>query len=210
MEIPYYIECILEQRKITDYLDQKGITSKRQSGDKMMFCCPLHSGDNDPSFVVYLNSQYENYYCYGCHSGGSIINLVSDIEKISIKKAIAKLASGLNIKSVDILDSVIEQLKENKRFDNNNNLEILFLKINKACYNYIRSVNYDKDEICFFEEVYKKIDKVAFARDEDTLSEMFRFLVDQGFPSRVDRLFSKKEEKMISDYNKTKAWGDIQ
>jgi len=206
----FYINKILREKTITSYLEEKGILPQKTSGDKKIYCCPIHSGDNDPSFVVYLNSQYENYYCYGCHSGGSIINLVSDLEKISIKKAIAKLASGLNIKSVDILDSVIEQLKANKRFDNNNNLEILFLKINKACYNYIWSVNYDKDEICFFEEIYKKIDKVAFARDEDTLSEMFRFLVDQGFPSRVDRLFNKKEEKMIFDYNKIKAWGEIQ
>ena len=66
MGLPYHIECIFKERKIVDLLEGRGIVPSRQQPGKLIYCCPLHSGDNDPSFVVYLDQQYQNYFCYGC------------------------------------------------------------------------------------------------------------------------------------------------
>ena len=88
----YYINKILREKTITSYLEEKGFFPQKKSGDKSIYCCPIHSGDNDPSFVVYPTGykgrEYETYYCFGCHSGITLINLKSDIEKISAKEVI--------------------------------------------------------------------------------------------------------------------------
>jgi DNA primase len=209
VEIPYFIEQILENRKIINYLEDRGIFAKRNTGDKSTFCCPVHSGDNDPSFVVYLNSEYENYYCYGCHSGGSIINLVSDMEKISVRAAISKLAIGLDIKSVDILDAVIDQLKKINIIKDNFAVEALFLQINRSCYDFLKTMDFDSEEVIFFEEVYKKIDKTAMAKDETTLEGMQEFLMDKGFPFRVDKCFNRKQNQVLLDYEKAAVWENL-
>ena len=79
----YYIDKILEEHKITTFLDERGIYPVRESGDRFIYHCPIHSGDNDPSFIVYPagadGRKYQTYYCFGCHSGINIINLKRDL-----------------------------------------------------------------------------------------------------------------------------------
>jgi hypothetical protein len=48
----YYVNRILQEKKITDFLQERNIYPIRKSGDKWIYRCPLHAGDNDPSFVV--------------------------------------------------------------------------------------------------------------------------------------------------------------
>ena len=70
------IKQILKNKKITDYLDNKGIKPFGQpSSGRIKYCCPLH-GEKIPSFTVYLNDSYENFYCFGCKKGSNIINFL--------------------------------------------------------------------------------------------------------------------------------------
>src|SRR4051812_41838588 len=93
----YVIDEILRTRKITEYLTTKGIHPESESAGKIKYRCPLHQGDNDPSFMVYTNGEFENFYCFGCRAKYHIIHLYRDLEKVSFKEALQKLGSGLEI-----------------------------------------------------------------------------------------------------------------
>ena len=90
-----YAKTIFRERKITDYLAGKGIFPKREHGNRKMYICPVHEGDTSPSMVVFTDSEFENYYCFGCHSGTTIINLVSDMEEIDRKQSFKKLIAHI-------------------------------------------------------------------------------------------------------------------
>jgi DNA primase len=80
----YVIEQILHKKKITDYLASKGIHPKgRESNGKLKYWCPIHQEKNSPSFIVYLNGEFENFYCYGCKAKYHIIHLYRDLEGFS-------------------------------------------------------------------------------------------------------------------------------
>src|SRR5258708_2767969 len=91
------IDNILAKHKITDYLAKKGIHPDGvERNGKLFYRCPLHDGDNTPSFVVYTQSgDYENYYCFGCKSKYNILHLFRELEKVSMRETIALLGDGI-------------------------------------------------------------------------------------------------------------------
>jgi len=82
MGLPYHIECIFKERKIVDFLESRGIVPSRQQPGKLVYRCPLHTGDNDPSFIVYLDNQYQNYFCYGCLEENELIHTQNGLRRI--------------------------------------------------------------------------------------------------------------------------------
>ena len=65
-------------------------------GGRLWACCPFHQ-EKSASFTV--NPDLKTYYCFGCHKGGTIINFVMEMDKISFPEAIELLAkkSGLEL-----------------------------------------------------------------------------------------------------------------
>jgi hypothetical protein len=206
MEIPYHIECILKEKKITSYLTENGIVPSKEHGDKIMYLCPLHDGDKDPSFTVYLNSDYENYFCYGCKSGGNIINLISNFEKISVKKVVRNLIVGMDIDSVDVVDSIVGSLKKEiemigmgRRANEDDMVEEVALRISRNCYRFLQNVNFDKGEVAFFNNVFSKVDDACHSRDLETLESMCTFLSEVGIPERMNKLEQAQEKKIMDN-----------
>jgi len=80
------VQQALTDRPITAYLESRGIHPVKKVKNRYLYRCPLHAGDNDPSFVVYeagtgkKPKPYQSYHCFGCHSGSTLINLMSEIE----------------------------------------------------------------------------------------------------------------------------------
>jgi DNA primase len=62
--------------------------------------CPFHAGGQErtPSFTV--DTDQKLYYCFGCSKGGSIINFVMEMDKISYPDAIEHLAGKFGIELV--------------------------------------------------------------------------------------------------------------
>lgn len=62
--------------------------------------CPVHNGQ-DRNLKVYGGSK--GYYCYVCHSGGDVIDLVCNVNRCSIKDAVEWLngAFGLGLEQDD-------------------------------------------------------------------------------------------------------------
>jgi DNA primase len=62
--------------------------------------CPFHGGGQErtPSFKVEPDQKL--YYCFGCSKGGSILDFVMEMEKISYPDAIKSLARKFGIEIV--------------------------------------------------------------------------------------------------------------
>ncbi len=58
---------------------------KEKGHGKTMVCCPIHN-DKTPSCAIYHDTN--SYYCFGCNSGGSVIDLFIDRDGVSVKEAI--------------------------------------------------------------------------------------------------------------------------
>lgn len=186
MHIPKHILDVLTNNKITDYLYKKGITPEKKYADKWTYICPVHR-DGDPSFVVYLESEeskYQNYYCFGCHSAGTIINLKSDIEKTKTSEIFKDFLKNVDINYSSILHDNIEIILDSLSNNNIIEIEMLLLKISNICYTYLESINFDKDEFLFFENIYKIVDSYAIDKNIGALEESLNFLVTEGIESR--------------------------
>ena len=74
-------------------LDHYGwLRQLKGTGNTVRSTCPIHNGSNDKQFVV--NIRNNTWCCFGdCRKGGSILELVAEIEKITIREAAVRIAS---------------------------------------------------------------------------------------------------------------------
>lgn len=199
----YYINKILEEKKITTFLEEKGILPVKETGNKIIYHCPIHSGDNDPSFIIYeigtKGRNYQTYYCYGCHSGINIINLKSDLEKISIKESIRYFLKDIKIDKKNVMESIIDDIqKGNIIVEEKKEIETLLLLINSICREHLL-IYKDEEEIQFFEDFFKKIDDIAREKDIHMLEKIYYILTDKGgIDKRVENFQKRQENKELS------------
>lgn len=94
-----YIDKIKRKVKIADILSERGIRPSRSHGGKLVYKCPLHKGDNSPSFYVYEKDSGDDYFCYGCKSGGNVVHLVKSLNNCSGSDAVKSLGemAGLEV-----------------------------------------------------------------------------------------------------------------
>ncbi len=73
---------------VSEYVELK------PKGRKLWACCPLH-GEKTPSFSVSPDKQL--FYCFGCHAGGTVIQFVMDMERLTFYEAVQMLANRANM-----------------------------------------------------------------------------------------------------------------
>jgi len=205
----FYIDKILKESLIVVYLEENGVFPSQKHSDKYVYKCPLHEGDNDPSFIVYLkgqNSDHQDYFCFSCHKGGNLINLVSDFEKITTYQAYLNLLKKLDIhddgRGEFHIASVQEFLKysELKGTDRTKNSEYLFLKINTVLRQYLEKIKYDEDEVLNIEKLYPIIDKTALEQDTKSLEKIYLFLVSgEALAKKVEKIQEKNIKKIAEN-----------
>ena len=88
------LDSIAEIRKINirDFMERRGYKIEFDSPNRSKIKCPLHN-EKTPSFVIYAESN--SYYCFGCHTGGSIIDLVMSLDKLTLPEALNYLKNIL-------------------------------------------------------------------------------------------------------------------
>jgi len=207
MEFSQPIENILKEKKISSYLEDKGILPTRKFADKQVYRCPVHTGDNDPSFTVYSNESkgYETYYCFGCQSGGSIIQLISAIEHIPVKDILKDLSSEFKIDSKTALEITCDGLEQLLHYHPIKENKIL-LKLSNICYLFFQEVSFDDEEFKFMDGVFEKIDKVIRNKDIETLTKIYHFLIDKGLGTRCSRYADKKEKEVLELVEEKELW----
>jgi len=88
------IQIIKEKADIVQVVSQYVSLQKSGSGYKGL--CPFHS-EKTPSFHV--NPVLKFYHCFGCGASGDVIKFIQEIEHLSFRDAVVKLAEqvGVNI-----------------------------------------------------------------------------------------------------------------
>jgi len=201
----YYINRILEEVKITDFLQERGIYPLKKSGEKYVYRCPVHSGDNDPSFIVYPEGtkgrNYQTYHCFGCKSGINIINLKSDLDSMTVRDSVKSFLKGINVDPVEVTDSIIDSIvgESNgtvKEVESDHRVELLMLSLNTTCRRYLAEYG-DNEEVQFFDNnFFKKVDEIARAKDIDTLDAYFNMLIDKKIlVTRAEFIQKRREEE---------------
>ncbi|MEG0270120.1 MAG: DNA primase [Clostridia bacterium] len=66
----------------------------KKNGHRYVGLCPFHN-ETAPSFSV--DEQKQVYHCFGCKAGGSVVQFIMDIERLSFTEAVAYLADQLHI-----------------------------------------------------------------------------------------------------------------
>lgn len=82
----------------------------KRRGKNLVGLCPFHN-EKTPSFTVYPDTA--SYYCFGCGSGGEVINFIRNIENLDFVESVKLLAdrAGLKIPETDNYDDAIAKLR---------------------------------------------------------------------------------------------------
>jgi hypothetical protein len=199
----FYVNKILKDQKITDFLEERGITPVRTSSDKLFYLCPVHSGDKVPSFVVYpvghKGREYQTYHCFSCHSGINLINLKSDLDGISTKKAVSHFLKDIEIEFKEAEDAILDSImNEKEEIEETKDIESILLMINHVCKRHL-SICDDDAEIDFFENFFKNVDRVARSRDIETLEGILEILMEKGgLDKKVEEYDKRQEDRDVS------------
>ena len=97
---------IKSSQDIVDYIQSAAVSLKPSSAGKFKGLCPFH-GEKSPSFTV--DSNFQNYKCFGCSASGDIVSFVQEYENLSFIEAIRKLCELANIE--------FEMEESGERFD---------------------------------------------------------------------------------------------
>ena len=90
------VQKILDTARVEEVIGD--FVTLRRRGADLWACCPFH-GEKTPSFhVIPAKGQY---YCFGCHKGGSAIGFIMDYEHLSYVEALRYLARKYNIEIVE-------------------------------------------------------------------------------------------------------------
>lgn len=83
------LEAIKRRNPIQEVMARHGIVL-RSSGRHLAGHCPFHQ-DQHPSLVVYPETQ--SFFCFGCRTGGDVIDFVQRTDGLSFREAVAQLRS---------------------------------------------------------------------------------------------------------------------
>ncbi len=147
-----------------EYLEKKGhFPVKHLTAGRLSYLCPLpwHS-ETKPSFVVWTNSEYENFYCFGCNATHNIIHLVAFLDNISARNAIEKLSDGIEFSIKDeeklIQEEFLVGLLKKTDHDAVADLAKSMIEISNICNAFLDSVDYDEKECERMDKLWAIID----------------------------------------------------
>lgn len=90
------VQKILDTARVEEVIGD--FVTLRRRGVDLWACCPFH-GEKTPSFHVIPSKG--QYYCFGCHKGGSAVGFIMDYEHLSYVEALRYLARKYNIEIVE-------------------------------------------------------------------------------------------------------------
>ncbi len=191
---------VLRRKKILDYLEQKGHSPvKVLAGGKYQFLCPFPDHqETKPSFIVYTQSEFENFHCYGCQRSYNIIHLVSGLEDISFKEALTRLSEGMELSLADGIEVELERIaREMSEPKDIPQLENVLMSVSSICRNYLQSVGFDPAECGIIDKLYETIDRDINNCEFDNVYETLRHL-PIVLSNRKKRLKKQKLERLRS------------
>ena len=194
------IERIKDSNNIVDVIGQY-VTLKRK-GTTYFGLCPFHR-EKTPSFAVSETKQV--YHCFGCHSGGTVIQFLQNIENISFREALEILAERARIELPKVQDTYYDIKREKKKemaYKINEMASNYFMKslvdvndkTNKLAQEYVKKRKLNKQMIIDFKIGYSKIGLVKYLvshgiKEEDIIAVGLAYRRDNN--SIVDRFINR-------------------
>lgn len=87
-----FIQEVLSRNDIIEVVG--GYVQLTKKGNNFWGRCPFH-GEKTPSFSVKQEQQF--YYCFGCHSGGNVIQFIQKLERLDFIDAVRMLAERVHL-----------------------------------------------------------------------------------------------------------------
>tara|TARA_B100001778_G_scaffold334967_1_gene349817 strand:+ start:24973 stop:25716 length:744 start_codon:yes stop_codon:yes gene_type:complete len=207
------IDQIKLKHKISDYLAERGVNARMRTNGNLVYHCPLpsHPNDNSPSFYIYDKGDHEDFYCYGCKSGGSIVHFVAEYENLGLRQVVERLSEGIGINVEDIMDALILEItSDSDRPSPRESLELAFC-LNKSLHDYLKAVNFDPDEIVIAEKAGRMIEKYLYAENVQGLKALFDDDNPEGLGyhirNRVNHFNCRKQEEEIERLRRNVSGG---
>ncbi len=82
------IHRIKEEVSLLRLAESQGYHPKKQGKDYAL-CRPFHDGDNEPSLIITPKSNL--FHCFGCNTGGSVIDWTIKTQGVSFRHAVELL-----------------------------------------------------------------------------------------------------------------------
>ncbi|MCK9435563.1 MAG: CHC2 zinc finger domain-containing protein [Candidatus Cloacimonetes bacterium] len=162
-----YIADILKKKNLVDFIEKEARVSFNKMGDRSVCICPMPSHrDSKPSFGVGEGPDgVWLYNCFGCGSGGTIIDFVIDFYGAeSFVEAIAILMTKFEISSdVELVSKAIKDAKVT--MDMKNELECEHIQAASACRSLLRKKT-DKATQSWVGSSYRKMNALLKVMDK--------------------------------------------
>jgi len=106
-------ELIEEKANILDILDKMDIeyinSFSGEFSHKLRCPLPSHSSGNERTASMFICADKNSFYCFGCNSGGNVINFVMRMQGLPFYEALKWLAEAAGINGADVSDIVIKK-----------------------------------------------------------------------------------------------------
>lgn len=153
--------------------------------------------------MVWTQSEYENFYCFGCQSKHNIIHLVSLLDKISIKESIERLGDGFEFSTSDEATYFYELLQSGKIKDLVPTMESQpidelsnsLLHISEVCKNFLQSVEYNQVESDRIDNIWKIVDDGLLEYDIEVI---------ENIAERIGGVVRKRKLQLFENEEKAK------
>lgn len=143
--------------QILDLVNSYGL-DPQEIGDKFKILCPFHS-ENTPSCFLYPETN--SFHCFGCGSGGGIVEFIASYEGIS-KQLVRTRLSSIG----DLRHRLFILSKQKNRIDYTKETQLL---VSKVCLQAVRAVPTRVSEIL---QVLRPFDQQLFSEPFDFQSGM--------------------------------------
>jgi len=148
---------IFVQVDLPSFLEQQTGRKMRKLGEGSYKCvCPFPSHkDRNPSFSVEYRDGGWKWYCYGCGTGGSVIQFYIKYFGVSEDDAIEALCQMYDID--DDPRSIIRSMERSQNDTTyKKDLESYFIRTAIFCRNLLRDYPGDRDVIKFVKSIYER------------------------------------------------------
>ena len=174
------IDQVIEANNIVDVIGSYVNLTKK--GNTYFGLCPFHN-EKTGSFSVTDNGSKQMFYCFGCHTGGSVLTFVMKYESYSYSEALKFLAdrAGITLPKPDYSKAMSEKFKKKEEvLAANKDAALYFFHLLKsprgaAAYNYLKNRGLSDKTIMDFGLGYS--DKY---RDD-----LYNYLKEKGYKDEV-------------------------
>ncbi len=184
-----FIERVRETVDIVEYIGR--YVDLKKSGKSYRGLCPFHQ-EKTPSF--YVDPDKGVYHCFGCGASGNIFRFVMDIEGLSFREAVIKLAReyGIEVPSREV-EGKTSPVYAALRFASDYYHEILMSPHGRDAYRYLMKRKIGPRAISSFKIGYAPSDGKSFITKAMTKNFDRGTLIQAG-------LARKTESGTIIDY----------